>query len=196
MNHNEQKEVELNEVWQSISHEAPPSSTQLANIAGKEKIKNAIYLAGDVLGNLVLAALLYAAWQHDRSLVTLSWLGLALVYGAFLSWQFYKIRGLSHQALLESTSSYHDYLIKRAHGDIKAGKLFNVSTLVITTTMVVVFVIEQWWLGPPLISSAKQWLFLLCWTLFWVSLMAYYGVWKIRRGRQALANLQKGSDDG
>ncbi|MDN3652352.1 hypothetical protein QWY77_06200 [Thalassotalea ponticola] len=189
MNNDDKSQLNLADIWRSIEPDNGPTANQLERIGKKAKRNNALIFAADLLGNLVLVGMFIIMWQRGASAVVLAWLAIACVFGVWLGWQFFNIRKRSEQALTADTNAYHHYLIARANSDIKVGKLFNLANLIVTASMLLVFVIEQWFSAEPLITSSKQWLYVVCWSVTWISLMFYYGYWKVQKGKKALRAL-------
>lgn len=181
--------IDLEQVWQSINLAPEFSAHQLEKMAQKSRNKNRLIFTADLTGNGIVLWGLYLAWSKDASLLIMLWLFLAFLFGLWLMREFYKIRQAGELALTGSTASYQNYLIEKANSDIKVGKLFNVSNLIVTSSMALVFVLEQWFIGEPLLTSTKDWVLVVSWASFWIGLMFVYGFWKIRKGKKVLKHL-------
>lgn len=181
--------IDLEQVWQSINLAPEFSAHQLEKMAKKSRNKNRLIFTADLTGNGIVLWGLYLAWSKDASLLIMLWLFLAFLFGLWLMREFYKIRQAGELALTGSTASYQNYLIEKANSDIKVGKLFNVSNLIVSSSMALVFVLEQWFIGEPLLTSTKDWVLVVCWASFWIGLMFVYGFWKIRKGKKVLKHL-------
>lgn len=181
--------IDLEQVWQSINLAPEFSAHQLEKMAQKSRNKNRLIFTADLTGNGIVLWGLYLAWSKDASLLIMLWLFLAFLFGLWLMREFYKIRQAGELALTGSTASYQNYLIEKANSDIKVGKLFNVSNLIVSLSMALVFVLEQWFIGEPLLTSTKDWVLVVSWASFWIGLMFVYGFWKIRKGKKVLKHL-------
>ena len=181
--------IDLEQVWQSINLAPEFSAHQLEKMAKKSRNKNRLIFTADLTGNGIVLWGLYLAWSKDASLLIMLWLFLAFLFGLWLMREFYKIRQAGELALTGSTASYQNYLIEKANSDIKVGKLFNVSNLIVSLSMALVFVLEQWFIGESLLTSTKDWVLVVCWASFWIGLMFVYGFWKIRKGKKVLKHL-------
>jgi hypothetical protein len=181
--------IDLEQVWQSINLAPEFSAHQLEKMAKKSRNKNRLIFTADLTGNGIVLWGLYLAWSKDASLLIMLWLFLAFLFGLWLMREFYKIRQAGELALTGSTASYQNYLIEKANSDIKVGKLFNVSNLIVSSSMALVFILEQWFIGEPLLTSTKDWVLVVCWASFWIGLMFVYGFWKIRKGKKVLKHL-------
>ena len=181
--------IDLEQVWQSINLAPEFSAHQLEKMAQKSRNKNRLIFTADLTGNGIVLWGLYLAWSKDASLLIMLWLFLAFLFGLWLMREFYKIRQAGELALTGSTASYQNYLIEKANSDIKVGKLFNVSNLIVSSSMALVFVLEQWFIGESLLTSTKDWVLVVCWASFWIGLMFVYGFWKIRKGKKVLKHL-------
>ncbi len=181
---------ELAQLWQGIETNSGPSAQELAKLAKRNKLKNTLIFAWDWLGCVIMLAVVYYAINKQASYVVMTWLLLGSVFSIWLTIQFNKYRVAGTNALSGTTANYNRYLSDKAKADIKVGKLINLSSWGLLISMIVLVIAEQVLPVKAMIDSKEEWLFVIGWTTFWISLWLYYGYKKIRKGKQALKQLQ------
>lgn len=187
---NEQPD-DLSQLWQSIETEPQVSADKLKQLAKRGALINKLILFWDIGLSLVLMVLIYLAISNGYSYVTVGWLGLVTLFSFWLTMQFNQYRTSSIKALSDSMTTFNQYLIDKANTDIRVGKLFNVSNVIVTVSMMSVFIYEQWYSGQPIVTNPSHWYFVIGWSVIWVSLMFAYGFWKVNKGKKVLAKLSE-----
>ena len=181
---------ELAQLWQTIETEPEVSAHQLQKLAKRSKMKNKLILLWDSLGCLIILYFLYLAIAKQASYLVITWIVLAIIFAVWLTVKFNRYRQEGERALSSTIANYKSYLVDKAKSNIKVGKLLNVSNLIMLLSMFVLVIADQWFAEKPMITEAKQWYFLIGWSVFWGGSLFFYGYWKINKGKKALKNLE------
>lgn len=181
---------ELAQLWQGIETHSGPSVAELAQLAKRSKLKNQLIYIWDWLGCAVLLAVIYLAFVKQLSYLVIAWLLFTIIFSVWLTLELNKYRRAGAQALFEQTVNYQTYLVDKAKADIKVGKLLNLANWVVLASMAVLIAGDFLLPTKRFINSVEDGMFVVGWTLTCIGCCFFYAYRKIRKGKQALANLQ------
>ena len=182
----------LSEMWQSIQSDVKLNSDKIFKQARRDALINNAMLIFDCLGSVIIAVILWLAiTTGPYAMIFVLWLIAALIFNSWLAWKLFVTRNVKVKRLDKATVDYQRYLMDGAESDIKVGRIFIRTNHVVFISLALTVAFDQLTGQPPLIRSAQQWSFALIWSVFVYGATYWYGVRKMKKGKQRMNGLKQ-----